>query len=202
MSWPHLLLAGAFLVPSATIAQQPVQPTPVTQGPQKRPAAQPVPVAKQTKRAATAVRTDRGEAVGSTLRAAIDAANKKAIEAFNRGDVAAFMSVYAEDAWVLPPNAPTQKGRAAITEHWQGGWKMGVRNIKLTTVELRAQGDMAYEVGTYQLDVQPPEGASPGAATAQDHGKYVVIWKRSAGKGWQWYRDCYNSDVPPAATKS
>jgi ketosteroid isomerase-like protein len=49
------------------------------------------------------------------LREKIDAANKGFVEAFNRGDLAAAMGVYTEDATILPPNAEMMKGREAIT---------------------------------------------------------------------------------------
>ena len=189
MQWSRRMLAGAMLLPATAFAQQPTRPTEVNKGAPGAPGAQPTKMAREEGSPA------------SGMRKMIDEANARAIAAFNSGDIASFAKIYTEDAWLLPPNASALKGRQAITEHWQGGWKMGVRNIKLATLDLRSRGDMAYEVGTYQLDVEPQSGASPGAATMHDHGKYIVIWKRSAGGEWQWYRDCYNSDVAVAAAK-
>ena len=39
------------------------------------------------------------------IRAKIDAVNKEFVDAFNRGDIAAAMGVYTEDATILPPTA-------------------------------------------------------------------------------------------------
>ena len=58
------------------------------------------------------------------IRAKIDAANKGFLDAFNRGDVAAAMGVYTEDATILPPNADIMKGKEAITAFWQGARDM------------------------------------------------------------------------------
>ena len=49
------------------------------------------------------------------LREKIDAANMGFVDAFNRGDLAAAMGVYTEDATILPPNADILKGKEAIT---------------------------------------------------------------------------------------
>jgi uncharacterized protein (TIGR02246 family) len=126
----------------------------------------------------------------SDARRQIDAANARFVAAFNAGDVATFAKVYATDAAVMPTNSAAIRGRSAIQDYWQGGWGMGIRNVKLTTDELNVTGDMATEVGRYEFDVKPASGAA-GA----DHGKYIVIWKRSPTEGWQWYRDIFNSDV-------
>ncbi len=126
-------------------------------------------------------------------RRAIDSANARSIRAYNAGDVATFLQVYAPDATVLPANEPTIHGQHAIAEWWHDGWKQGIRNVRLTTGELHVQGNLAAEVGRYELDVQPPTGNA-----SHDSGKYIVLWKRNAKGTWQVYRDMSNSDLPAA----
>jgi ketosteroid isomerase-like protein len=75
------------------------------------------------------------------IRVKIDAVNKEFVDAFNRGDLAAAMGVYTEDATILPPNADIMKGKGAITAFWQGARDMGVKEAKLETVELTPMGD-------------------------------------------------------------
>ncbi len=130
----------------------------------------------------------------TSARTAIDAANKRFVDLFNKGDVAEAAKVYSSDAIVLPPNASTVKGQAAISEFWQGAYKNGVRNVALTTTEFAQHGNYAHELGTYSLEVH---GAN-GNVVAKDNGKFMVLWKRSAGGEWQWYRDIYNSNVAAA----
>ena len=129
-------------------------------------------------------------------RRAIDTVNAHFVRAYNAGDVAAFAQVYAPDATVLPANGAAIHGQPAIAEWWQGGWKMGIRNVKLTTDELEVHGNSAAEVGRYEFDVQPATGPA-----AHDHGKYIVLWKRAKG-AWQWHRDIFNSDLPAAPSDS
>ena len=129
----------------------------------------------------------------STPRTQIDAANSHFMTTFNRGDGAGVAQYYATDAVLMPPNAAAVHGRSGIAELWGGFAKMGGTNLKLHTTELVAHGDMAHEMGTYSLDVKPAKGAA-----MDDHGKYIVIWKRDPKAGWQLYRDIWNSDVPAA----
>ena len=66
-----------------------------------------------------------------------------------------------------------------------------MRNVRLTTGELSTHGNEASEVGSYEIDMQAPDGT-----VAHDHGKYIVLWKRDAKGQWKWHRDIYNSDLP------
>ena len=129
---------------------------------------------------------------GGDARSAIEAANARYVESFNKGDIAAAASIYDADATVMPPNAAAISGQPAIADYWQGGWKAGVRNIKLTTSEVEVHGNEASEVGTYEMEMQSPDGTVVG----KDHGKYIVLWKRGANGQWKWHRDIFNSDVP------
>jgi ketosteroid isomerase-like protein len=131
----------------------------------------------------------------NTPRAQIDTVISHFVSTFNRGTGAGVSRFYASDAVLMPPNAAAVHGRPGIADAWGGMSKMGGTNLKLHTTELVAHGDMAHEMGTYSIDVKPKAGA-----TAHDHGKYIVIWKRDPKAGWQLYRDIWNSDVPfPAA---
>jgi len=125
-------------------------------------------------------------------RSAIEAADARFTKSFNKGDVAAAASIYDADATLLPPNLAAINGQPAIADYWQGGWKAGVRNVKLTTTEVSTHGDEASEVGTYEMEIQ----SADGTVAARDHGKYIVLWKRDAKGQWKWHRDIYNSDVP------
>lgn len=126
------------------------------------------------------------------IREKIDAANKGFVEAFNRGDVAAAMAVYTEDATILPPNADIMRGKEAITAYWQGALDMGVKEAKLETVEVTPMGDEAVcEIGRYVLRIQPE-----GGEAFTDKGKYMMVWRLVDGS-WKWDTDAWNSSLPP-----
>ena len=71
--------------------------------------------------------------------AAIDAANAKWIELFNKGDYAGVSQLYTEDAVALPPGSPMVKGRAAIAAMWKGMAEQA-GDPKLTTIEVKRLG--------------------------------------------------------------
>jgi ketosteroid isomerase-like protein len=126
-------------------------------------------------------------------RAEINSVNSRLMATFNRGDGAGVGQYYASDAVLMPPNSAAVHGRANIGNTWAGFSRMGGTNMKLSTTELVAHGDMAHEMGTYSLDIKPAKGA-----TIHDHGKFIVIWKRDPKAGWQLYRDIWNTDIPEA----
>jgi uncharacterized protein (TIGR02246 family) len=125
-----------------------------------------------------------------TVRGEIERIGKEFGAAFSRDDAAAIAAHYAEDAMVMPPGGKAVSGRQGIEQFWRGIREMGVQELSLTTEEVDARDDLAYEVGSATLKIQPPEG-SPVTDTV----KFLVVWKRSADGAWQLYRDIWNSNA-------
>lgn len=123
----------------------------------------------------------------TTVRAAIEAANKQAMEAFRRQDAADLANVYAEQGALLPPNAERVHGRHAIQQAWQGAFDAGLTACRIETLGVESVGDLAIEEGRYTLYATDNQVA--------DEGKYIQIWKREAGQ-WKSHRDIWNSDRP------
>ena len=65
----------------------------------------------------------------------------------------------------------------------------GVRGFGLRTEQAEAVGDLAYEVGSAALMIQPA-----GGSEMTDTVKYVVVWKRQAGGPWQLAVDIWNAN--------
>ena len=123
------------------------------------------------------------------VRAAIDRVNQRFVEAWNQGDVTGAMTVYTDDATILPPGAPRVTGRGPIEQFWQAAMDSGVRAVTLQTDDLEISGDLAREIGTATLTVRAEDG------TEQTLGaKYVVVWKRQ-GDQWRWHTDIWNTDA-------
>ncbi|HEY7495946.1 MAG TPA: SgcJ/EcaC family oxidoreductase [Candidatus Tectomicrobia bacterium] len=123
------------------------------------------------------------------IRAAIAAPIEQFMAAFSRGDAAGVAAVYTDDGQVLPPNSDVISGKQAIQSLWQEAMDMGIKVVKLETVEVENYGRTAHEVGKYIL-----QGT---AGQVLDAGKYVVIWKQEAGQ-WKLHRDIWNSSRPAA----
>ena len=126
-------------------------------------------------------------AQSGSVKAAVDAANKKFGAAIAAGNAAGVAALYTEDAMALPPNSEAVRGRAAIEKAFQGMIASGVKEITLTAQEVEGHGDTATEVGAYSV--------KDGAGKELDRGKYVVVWKRVQGD-WKLHRDIWNSNMP------
>jgi uncharacterized protein (TIGR02246 family) len=106
-------------------------------------------------------------------------------------DVEKTVSAYAEDAVFLPSNAPKAEGKAQIRDAWSH--LLGLPGVALTfgptRIEVAKSKDMAYDVGTYELKVNDPQG-NPTTGI----GKYVVVWKKQPDKQWKVVADIFNPD--------
>ncbi len=125
-----------------------------------------------------------------SVKAAIAASNANFGGGFATGDSAAFISHYTSDACINPSNMPKMCGTAAITAFFNGGYKMGIRGIKITTAEVMGGKDGVIETGAYEMFADKNMSI--------DKGKFIVIWKEENGK-WKMHRDIWNSDMPAAA---
>lgn len=112
-------------------------------------------------------------------------------------DAEAAAALYSEDAMVMPPGAPAVKGRAAIEAFWRKMMLSAIRRVTLATTDLGMSGDIAYETGTYTLDLTLPDG-SP----ASDGGKYITLMRRQADGSWKMTHDMWSSDAPAPASAS
>jgi len=123
-----------------------------------------------------------------TVRSAIEAANARFTQAFERGDARALAGMYTPDAIVFPPDSQMVRGSTAIGQFWKALRDSGATNVSLTTLEVGASGNLAYEVGTATLTMQP-EGKERTTSVV----KYVVVWKRQRNGSWKLHRDIWNS---------
>ncbi len=122
--------------------------------------------------------------------AAIRAQVKQWLEAVQAKDAEKSASFYADDGAVLPPNAPLASGKEAIRQTWSQ--LMATPGFALTfattRIEVARSGDLAYEVGTFELTGNDAKGKPQTTK-----GKYVVAWKKQAGS-WKAAADIFNAD--------
>jgi len=115
------------------------------------------------------------------------------MQSFNAGNAGAVVALYADDAALMPPNAPQARGivaiKEAIAKEIAGAKKAGV-TLSVATDEVGVAGDMAWHAGTYV--------AKDKGGKTVDAGKFLEAWERKNGK-WRIVRDIWNSDAAPAA---
>jgi len=124
------------------------------------------------------------KAASSSVRNQIEAASKGFAEALGKGQAAKIADMYAEGARVMPPNGSMVQERTKIQQFWQGFIDSGAK-LSLSTSDVEAQGNVAIEVGTYEMI------SSDGK---RDTGKFVVIWRRHK-MGWKLAVDIWNSNL-------
>ena len=120
----------------------------------------------------------------------LDNNNALFAKSFNSKDATGVGTFYADDAELLPPNAPEVKGRDNIQNYWQQAIDM-LSDMNLTTDTVVVEGDAAIETGNYTINVN-----IPNQPPSMDKGKYMVVWKYMQDGKWKIFRDMFNSSLP------
>jgi ketosteroid isomerase-like protein len=122
----------------------------------------------------------------SKARQWIESDNAKFVEEAKKGDSNALAAHYASDAWLMFDHMEPMKG-SDIAHGWGGAIRSGMKDLKVTTVDLTGNAELLAETGMFEVY---GEGNK-----LMDKGKYVVIWKPE-NDGWKIYRDIGNSNMP------
>jgi len=132
---------------------------------------------------------------GAADAAAIQALDELWSATAAKNDLEGTVAFYADEAVLLPPNAPIASDRKSIRESWAE--LLGPNTAvawKVSKVEVAKSGELGYLYGTYSLSIKDPKGGAP----VSDAGKLVEIWKKQADGKWKCIVDTYNSDLPAA----
>lgn len=132
-----------------------------------------------------------GEEFGLKDQAVIRERTEAFVKAFNAKDVAQILSIYAENSVFMPPNQPIIRGKDALKTFYDDLLQSGASNLRMDVTEVSGHGPLAYQSGTYEMDVTPPSGRA-----TRDRGKYVFIM-RKLGDNWRLEYTVWNSDLPP-----
>jgi ketosteroid isomerase-like protein len=126
------------------------------------------------------------ETTSTNIQEEIKNANQQLETAFEQGNTTDLAELYTDKAMLLPTGFDIMQGKQAIQEFWQGAKDMGLKQLKLTTLELEQYEEMAVETGTYKLYAEGDQEV--------DHGKYLVVWKKD-NSHWKLHKDIWNSSV-------
>jgi uncharacterized protein (TIGR02246 family) len=139
-------------------------------------------------------------AAGPAMAVDTRAADEEAIRAADLGwskaagakDLAGALSYYAENATVMAPGAPIATGKEAVQKEFAA--LMGDPNFALsfapTKVVVARAGDLAYEIGDYQLTLSGKKN-KPETVKA----KYVVVWTKQGDGSWKSVIDAPTTTV-------
>jgi ketosteroid isomerase-like protein len=122
---------------------------------------------------------------------AIRAADTAWSQACGNKDLDKCVSFYADTSSVFPYNAPIATGLDQIRQVWthlmaESGFGL---SFGPTKIEIARSGDMAYEIGTFDLKTNDAQGNATSTL-----GKYVVVWKKQPNHDWKAVADIFNTD--------
>jgi ketosteroid isomerase-like protein len=118
------------------------------------------------------------------------------VSAYNEKQVAKILDLYAENSVFMPPNQPIIRGKEPLKNFYDDLLlKQGASNLKLNVDEVSGHGPIAYQSGTYEMDLKPTSGP-----TGRDRGKYLFVLRKMAGAtgAWKYEYTMWNSDLPPS----
>ena len=121
---------------------------------------------------------------------AIRAAIREYLQAVASKDPDAAVNMFTDDAVFLFAGMPLVRGQSGLRSAFAGlmqtpGFSL---TFEPTDLELSQAGDMAYELGTYRLSLDDPEGH------VDDTGKYLTVWRKVSGR-WKIAADAPSSDL-------
>lgn len=117
--------------------------------------------------------------------------NRDFANALNAKDSVAAAKCYDENASLLPPNEAIITGRANIQSYWKGAIDAGLIDATVKTIDAKSNGDLGYEIGTYQLRFLGPKGD-----TIVDTGKFTEILERNADGKWMSTYGMWSANEP------
>lgn len=103
------------------------------------------------------------------------------IGAWNNKDSAKIISFLADDVHFLQGNTHFN-GKSEVAEKWVRETLPTLTDLKTNVVSSGTDSQMAYEAGTFSVDVLP---LNPKDPHAYGEGNYILLWKKGADNTWK-----------------
>ncbi|MGI4883657.1 MAG: YybH family protein [Janthinobacterium lividum] len=107
--------------------------------------------------------------------------NQQFLSAWNNKDAAKAASFLADDAQFLQ-GGTRFSGKDEITNKWITPTIGTVTNLKTSTASTGADANLAYEAGTFSVDVLAT-ATEPQAGIGE--GNFLLLWKKSSDGNWK-----------------
>ena len=122
-------------------------------------------------------------ATTTTTGAAADVASldQQFVSAWNSKDAAKVSSMLGDDVQFLQGETHFS-GKSEVTNRWVTPTINTISNLKTNTASSSNADALAYEAGTFSVDVLPTAGES---ATGAGQGNFVFIWKKAGDGSWK-----------------
>lgn len=107
--------------------------------------------------------------------------NQEFISAWNARDSDKVISMMAEDVQFLQGEV-IYRGKSEVSDKWVRETMGTIADLKTYPVSSGADTEIAYEAGTFSVDVLP---ASPGEPRGLGEGNFVLLWKKAEDGNWK-----------------
>ncbi len=128
----------------------------------------------------------------AAVRQSIDAANRVAMDGFNKGDIAPMLANYEPQALFMMAGAPAWKGTEMEKNLKSMMSESDIKDMVGITDDVIVTGDYAIETGHGSWKMGPK-----GKKLTEDKFKYLTVWHKQGDGSWKIVRDINNSDLPP-----
>jgi len=115
----------------------------------------------------------------STTPINIDSLTATFVAGWNNKDSAAIMATIAENAIVMNDSL-IHNGHSAIADKWVSGGVKMLSNIQTSSLMKDNDARIAYNGGTYTLDLTPP-----GGPVLKEKGNYNLVWTKQQNGDWK-----------------
>ena len=124
---------------------------------------------------------------------AVNALLEQWVSAVNAGDLDGWSATLADDATVMPPNAPAVTGIESLRP-WMVETFFDPFNIQLSCTfdDVDPEGDVVFARGSYDLSLAPKDGAQ----VIEDSGKFVNVFKRQQDDSFKYAIAMWSSNSP------
>lgn len=119
------------------------------------------------------------EESSSTTPVNVDSLTATFLAGWNNKDSVAIMKTIADNAIVMNDSL-IHSGINAIAQNWVSGGVKVLGNIKTTSLIQETSESIAYNGGTYSLDLTPP-----GGPVLKEKGNYSLVWSKQKNGEWK-----------------
>src|SRR5260221_3270787 len=125
---------------------------------------------------------------------AINAAKTELRECYNLGDTSRVLAIADPDVVSFSDGQPSEfcaSGLEVLKTRLTNLFERFTVDLSVIVIEIRLQGDVAYDYGWHDLTLTPKDGGQP----TRRRDRYVDIWRRNKEGKWKLWMYMDNQDV-------
>lgn len=120
------------------------------------------------------------------------------VEPYVSGRIEDWLDVFADDAVALHDGLPPLEGKPAIKEFGDAvRANFHIKRLDAEIDEIRRHGDWVWTRGRFVADFAAKSDEAPPGVAGERMGKFLLLWEKQEGDGWQVIMDMGNSIQPP-----